>query len=387
MRNDLQSARYQDRSSPDSESFAPFRALQLALVAALVGLAAVACEQPPTGTLDSGDVDASFMDSDESALEKERTVRLDARGLTEVYEWAVGIEDRMAAVDRAGGTVHVFNEDGRREFVLGEDGDLGEPMDAAFTEDGEHLVVTTLASPHVHVFDEDGDRIRSFDLPGMRFGLKVETLDEDRIVVLNHRDDPMRERLGLYDLEGNLIRRFHPSRGAYYTVPYWKSTTKRLLATSEERIVAGGNLLYPFDVYDQDGDRVGSAGSPPPGWEAPSEPEEGAFAGPDGYREFQVWRRSFTSVSKIAFLDDELFAVAIEKLDPDVLAYDRGTYTLDLFGEDGEALARGIALPGPLLGAGDDGLWVLEGYDTDAGTWTISVYEVDDLDDDDEDDD
>lgn len=373
MTGDRPSARHQDHSSPGHGPAVLRRALQLTLVAAFVGLAAVACEQPPTGTPDA-DVDASTTD-DGAVLEKDRTVTLDAPGLTEVYEWAV-TEDRMAAVDRAGGTVYVFDKGGSLDFVLGENGELGEPMDAAFTPDGDHIVVATLGSPHVHVFDEYGNAVRSFDLPGMRSGLKVETLEDGRIVVLNHRDDPMKERLGLYDLQGNLIERFHPSRSAYYTVPYWESTTERLLATSDERIVAGGNLLYPFDEYDYGGGHVGDIGTAPARWEAPSEPDEGAFTGPDARTEFEEWRRTFTSVSKIAFVKYGIFAVAIEELDPDVLSYDRGTYTLDLFEEGGDALARGIDLPGPLLGGGE-GLWVLEGYDADTDTWTITLYEVD----------
>lgn len=377
------SVRRQARSAAEAGPTSSRRALELALVAVFVGLATVGCEQLPT---DRPSTDASATLSSENGwgIEHEKEVALQDAGLTELYELAVAPDGRLAAVDRGDHDVHLFSPEGNSLAVVGADDQYGETMDATFTPDGQQLVVATLGDPinHIHVFEtgqSDGgtaSHVRSFPLPGMLYALKVEAVGDDRIVVINHHQDPLKERLGLYDLEGNLIRRFHPSRGAYYRVPYWESTTERLLTTDGEQIAAGGNLLYPFARYDAQGNRTGAVGASPSRWDGPPEPPEGAFTGENARREFEKWRRTFTTISEIAFTDDGVFAVATEKLDPDVLSHDQGSYTLDLY-QGTEPVLVGRSLPGALLEGGEH-LWVLDGpgVSDDGGTWTLHAYRV-----------
>lgn len=170
------------------------RLLGIGLVAALLGLAGVSCDRLPTDR-PSTDADGALTSESDWGLTLAQTVSLDPAGgpvLTEIHEWASGPDGRLAAVDRSDGRVHVFSSDGRLEFVLGADGDLGEPMDAAFTPDGR-IVVATLRRPHVHVFEANGTPSHSFDLPDVLFALKVASLGDGRLVVLNHRRDPDRK--------------------------------------------------------------------------------------------------------------------------------------------------------------------------------------------------
>lgn len=344
-------------------------------VCTLVMVVALAsCQDDPTPTQPGERTSLSAESSQEWTLVPTDTVRLQTAGgpgLGEIHEWATAADGRMAAVDRTGGRVHLFSPDGEQLRVLGTAHRLGEPMDAAFLSDGR-LVVATLNRPQIHVFAADGTWTHDFELPGMLYALKVGVTAGDRIVVFNHRRQPTLRRLGLYDVQGNLQARFHPSREAYYSVPYWESTTERLLAATDSRIVAGGNLVYPFPVYDTNGAVQDSIGSAPPGWESPSRPERGAFVGKTARKDFELWRRSFTSIDRLAFVGDSLLAVVHERLDTSVLAYDRGRYSLDLY-VDRRPVLRNHPLPGRVLEGGER-LWVLTTRGADH--WTVQAYRV-----------
>lgn len=347
------------------------RSLVVAL-GSILAAAVVSCEQlpvdrsppPPDPSVAPASVELSPVD----------TVRLeepDGRELGSLTELAAGPGGRFAAVDRPNGRVHVFGPAGELRRVLGSGGSLPEPMDATFVPDGR-LVVATLRAPHLHVFAVDGHRVRSFDLAGVPMALKAEAAGDGRVAVYNHRSDPAAPRVGVYDLDGNLLARFHPSPPDYYETPYWAAATERLLAADGDEIVAGGNLLYPFVRHARTGGISDSVGSPPGSWTAASRPERGAFRGPDAREEFEKWRRSFTTVAALTFYRDSLLAVAHEELDPDVLSYEKASYRMDLYG-DGVPVLRDRSLPGRLLQGGEY-LWVLGSAPPDG--WTLIGYRV-----------
>lgn len=343
-------------------------------VAPLLAAAVLSCDRlpvdgpPAAADRSSSAGTATLAASDTVRLEEPDGLELDA--LTEL---AVGPGGRFAAVDRPGGRVHLFGPGGGLLRVLGEGGaePLPEPMDAAFLSDGR-LAVVTLRAPHVHLFDADGGPVRSFSLEAVPMALRVVAAGGERLVVYNHRPDPVAPRLGVYDVRGSLLARFHPSPAEYYETPYWEAATERLLAASGAEVVAGGNLTYPLVRHRLDAGTAQSVGSPPPTWTAPSRPDRGDFRGPGAREDFERWRRTFTTVDALAFYRDSLLAVAHRELDADVLSYERASYRMDLY-DDGAPVLRDRDLPGRLL-AGSARLWVLGSSPPDG--WTLIGYRV-----------
>lgn len=361
------------------ESSGPARAtLHLA---ALLGAAAAlplltACGGPDQARAEGGSVATAAFE--QLFREDERIVleESDPALIAEITGFTVGLDGRIAVADRLSNRVYVYDSDGT---LLASLGGLGEgpgefdiPVDAAFGPDGE-----------LYVAETGNGRISRFG-PGFAYDTAFRTEDayhpsrvdvlEDRLLVYVARETPGGEALRIYTSRGQLLDAFHPKRAEYRTVPYWSASAFDRLAVSESHVVAGGNLLYPFARYDRAGTFVDSVGTPPSNWVQAPRPERGRFAGPDRWERYTKWQRTFTTVSALAIYRDSLLLVAHKELDPEILAYEEASYTLDAYRLSGEKLVERVPLPGPLLAGGERAYLLLSRAPE---PWTVGAYDVD----------
>lgn len=282
----------------------------------------------------------------------------------------------LAVADPRQDQVQFYDADGRLLSRVGGSGagpgELQFPGDLAFGARGR-LFVAEAGEPRVSVFGRDLAFDTLFRVGGAHFPTEVGS-PGDRLVVYVNQPEAGGEALRIYSPRGERRRDFHPEREEYRTVPYWSSAVQRVMAVSPSYVVAGGNLLYPFPVYGPDGSFRDSVGTPPSSWEAAPRPELNDFSGPDQVKQFEAWRRTFTTVDDLAIYRDSLLVIAHEELDPDVLAYEEATYRADVYSlESGRKLVEDVPLPGRLLNGGEH-LHVL--LSSPPGPWAIGMFEV-----------
>lgn len=262
----------------------------------------------------------------------------------------------LAVADPEQDRVRLYDEEGDLVAAVGGSGsgpgELDFPGDVAFDARGR-LYVAESGHPRVSRFDRDFAFDTLFRVDDAYFPTEIEATDE-RVLVYAVRAEPGTESLRIYTPDGELVETFHPERDEYDEVPYWGSASRKMLAASPSGVVAGGNLLYPFPVYDSTGTLRDSIGEPPASWEPPSRPEPGDFAGPDRMKQFEKWRRTFTTVDNLAIYRDSLLVVTHKELAPDVLAYEDATYRADVYRlATGTKLVEDVPLPGRLLQGGE----------------------------------
>lgn len=314
----------------------------------------------------------------EAFQERER-IRLrgsTAQPIGEVTGLSLADDGRIAAADRQSDRVFVFTGQGKLVRVLGRAGEgPGEfegPTDVAFSEDGR-LFVSEAGSPRITRYDANLVLDSVLHLDDALYAIQLAGLGENVLAYVNSpRSDAPRLRL-LQD-DGTELKRFHPSHPAYTETPYWSATTDRILAASDRWIIAGGNLIYPLVRYTRTGELVDSVGHEPSEWRQAPRPKRGAFQGPDQLRRFEEWRRSFTTIQNVAFVEDRFLVVSHERLDPDVLAYEDAEYFADVYDlEERRKIWTGIDLPGRVLAGGPLLTLLTEGP---PGGWVIEQFEV-----------
>lgn len=260
-----------------------------------------------------------------------------------------------AVADPKQDRVRIYARDGGLLADLGGSGsgpgELDGPGHVAFDDRGG-LYVAQVGTPRVTRFTRDFAYDTAFRVDSAYAASEI-AVTEEGVLVFANRPRPGAEGLRIYDGRGAVERTFHPRRRAYRTVPYWNAAADRLLAASPSHLVAGGNLLYPFVRYSPAGVLRDSIGTPPESWEQPPRPERGAFTGPDQRRQFEKWRRTFTTVQNLVIYRDSLLVVSHEELDPEILAYEDATYRADVYRiQDGRKLLEDVRLPGRLLEGG-----------------------------------
>jgi hypothetical protein len=345
--------------------------LPLAFLAIFVALSEVdggeAASAPPTPAFDE-------------VFEPAGRVTLEETGskvVSRVRTVAVRGDGVLAVADPRQDRVWIYGADGDLLVSVGGTGsgpgELDFPGDVAFDARGR-LYVAESGQPRVSRFERDFAFDTLFRVENAYFPTEIGSLG-DRLVVYANRPGVGAEALRLYTPEGEALETFHPEREEYGRVPYWGSASRRVMAVSSSRVVAGGNLLYPFPVYGPDGTLRDSIGTPPGSWKPAPRPERGQFTGPDQIKQFEKWRRTFTMVDNVAIYRDSLLVVSHKELNPDVLAYEEATYRADVYRlGTGRKLVEDVLLPGRLLRGGEH-LHLLLSSPPDP--WSVGRYEVD----------
>lgn len=282
------------------------------------------------------------------------TLELDESGpnaITQITDFAVARDGRIAIADAKTPRVVVYNPDGDLERSVGRSGEgPGEyrnPSSVAFGAAGE-LYVLNVAPQYLIRFSADLAYDTTFRIDDALAALEVETLDKG-LVVFTYRDKAEAPLSRLYSTRGQLLKTFYELDPTILSRPFWEAATDFLLTTSKTEIIAGYNLSYPLVRYDPSGTFVDSIGFPPPSWVPPPSVDP---AGPFNTATFKPWRRRFTTIREIAVYRDSLLLVSHEKLDPEILSYEAGTYAADIYLLDGRKIWDDIPLPGRLLSAG-----------------------------------
>lgn len=349
--------------------------LSLSVLAALAALSALAGDGAHEARAEESEATTApfetvFAEADRIVLEEP-----DSALISKVRHLSIGPRGRIAVPDQELDRVRVYGPDGSLLADLGGEGagpgEFRGPRDAAFTSDGR-LWVSDAGNGRLARFGPGLSFERTFSLEDAYYAGEIEALG-DRIVAFLARPTPGALALRVYDGEGAVLRTFHPRRRAYREVPYWSAVLGHRLAVSESHLVAGGNLLYPLARYGPDGALRDSVGRPPASWEPAPEPERGDFAGPDRFRKLAKWRRTFTTIDRVALYRDSLLVVSHRSLDPEVLAYEEATYRADVYRTDGTKLLEDVELPGRLL-AGGEHLHLLRS--TPPGPWAVGRYEL-----------
>lgn len=299
----------------------------------------------------------------------------DSALIADIQTLALGPGGQMAVPDRELDRVRVYGPGGDLLADLGGEGagpgELRGPGDAVFTRDGR-LWVSDVGNGRLARFGPELAFERTFTVEDAYYAGDLEAVG-NRLLAFVARPTPGALALRVYDRDGEVVRTFHSRRRAYREVPYWSAVLGHRLAVSENHLVAGGNLRYPLVRYGPDGTLRDSVGRPPSSWKPAPEPDRGQFTGPDRFRKFSRWRRTFTTIDRVALYRDSLLVVSHRSLDPDVLAYEEASYRADVYRPDGTKLLEDVELPGRLL-AGGDHLHLL--LSTAPGPWTIGRYDV-----------
>lgn len=361
-------------TEPRGSERRPSTAWLAAACLVLPAVTATACSRPGDAEAHAAARNATF----EEAFHASSSVELeepDSALVTGVETLAVGPDGRLAVPDREMHQVRIYDSEGRLVANLGREGsgpgEFDAPLDVAFAADGR-LFVSEAGESRITRFTRDFRFDTTFRVQDAYYVEELEPLGE-RLLAYVSRPQAGAECLRIYDLDGRLVDTFHPRRREYRDVPYWSATAGRILAVSRAHVVAGGNLLYPLVHYDATGALRDSIGRPPPAWRPVPRPERGQFMGPDRFRRFERWRRTFATIASAAIYRDSLLVVTHERLDPDVLAYEEVSYTADVYRLNGEKVWVAVPLPGPLL-AGGEFLHVLAR--SPPGPWTISRLRI-----------
>lgn len=283
---------------------------------------------------------------------------------------------RIAVADRQSHRVFVFDRGGVLQRILGGSGEgPGEfkiPLDVAFGSDGK-LYVAEAGSPRITGFDGNLALDTVLQLGEAYYATKLATVG-NRLLAYVNTSSVATPRLRLLTEDGQESRRFHLSHPAYVETPYWSATTRRVMAASSRWIVAGGNLIYPLARYTSSGSLIDSVGRPPREWRQAGRPKPGTFSGPERLREFEEWRRTFTTIQSVAILQDRYLVVSHQRLNPEVLSYEDAEYFADIYDlRKNVKLWTGIRLPGPILAGGEALTLLLRGPPQG---WLIGRYQM-----------
>ncbi|MGH7540074.1 MAG: 6-bladed beta-propeller [Gemmatimonadota bacterium] len=303
----------------------------------------------------------------------------DSTLITGIERIAVREADGVWAIpDRIEAAVRVYTPSGALLHDLGRFGDgPGEfrlPRGVTFASDGS-LLVADWVRPRLTRFGPSFAYDTSFNInvpaifPVVAWGPNI-LIGEDRF-----REDPAAPYWAVYDGRGRRRDAFHPLPAPLFENPYWRSvvgneTNSHTAVVLRDRIIVANALLYPLVAYEPGTWKGDSIGTPPPSWIPVPRVEPGHFRPPRQIKDFNRWRRSFSTIDGVYALRDSLLVVAHKSFTRDSVE-DSPLYHLDMYDAAYRKVLEDVRLPGRLLGIGDGLLIQLDGP---PNPWTVGVF-------------
>ncbi len=270
--------------------------------------------------------------------------------------------------DERAGHVRLFDRAGRQVRVVGEPGrgpgELEGPTGAVELPDGRIFVVQRAGS-RLTSFPPDSSP-RTATIPGY-YGFWAERLPDGFVAGVATRDT----RFAVFDGDGNALGTFGSLDPTVVRTPFWIFFAADHAAVRGRSIAVNTSLFPTIRLYDFQGDSVGSFSVRPDRWEPVSEPPVSDLSAPGNRDRVADWSRTFTVVRQIAPIDDSLLVVQYGRHDPrEADPYFVAPTTANVYSLNGDVLAAGVTLPGPVVGGGST-LLVLVAEPPDP--WTLSV--------------
>jgi hypothetical protein len=306
----------------------------------------------------------------------ERTIDLEERGDSVLS--AIGTFREMASGGYLVGDRHipwlrVYDRDGGIVRILGGQGD----------GPGEFRAVSgAVETPHgIYVTDVDRGRVTRFSaidcavdtifrVPGQPAVIDF-TGSELLIHIWGRASGNV---LNLVNLDLASRVEFKPVDSLVIKTPYWRSFSLVETAILGNTILAVDEFLYPIEVYDMDGRRLGEFGTPPPSWQPAPPVEYAAFAGPDMAERSAEWLAKFTVMDRIDVYRDSYVVVTHARNAPSATdLFGRDHYAIDVYDKQGRKLLEDIPVPGEIVGAGDY-LYAVVGSPPDP--WKVGMFAI-----------
>jgi hypothetical protein len=296
----------------------------------------------------------------------------DSAAISGIRSLAVAPGGELLVLDRHSAQVRLYSREGRLLRSVGRygegPGEFSSPLGAAYGVSGELFVVD--ASRRVTRLAPDLALDTTFLMADTEFSPQVARVGE-RLLLSRVETRIAGNELTFYDRDGEWLGSFHPLDPRVYTVPYWNAWYRPFVAAGRDGIYVVSNMFYPIHRYTPDGEPVERFGTPPASWVEASRPKPGEFAGAGARQRYERWLRTFTSVSGLFLHRDSLLLVEHQRLDPSQMAYRQPSYRVDVYAPGGAKLLEDVALPGPILAAGDE-IYLL--VDEPPNPWTIERY-------------
>lgn len=248
--------------------------------------------------------------------------------------------------------------------------EFGSILDVATGPD--RVWVADATRDHVGVHDTSGGEVGRVALSG---GIATQIdLAGDRLVLgTSSRTEP--RFTVLHAASGQPLARFLVEDSALIAVPYWGSLLSYPGVVHAGAVVAGPSLRYPLLRFSLDGDSLGTFGSPPASWRQAREPALGEFAGPRQLELLGEYVETFTMIVRLDALSDSTLLVTHGRFAmtdrPGPPARQVQT-TIDVYDSRGSRRFEDLVLPGRVLGAARDTLYILLSEPPEG--WRIGAY-------------
>ena len=272
--------------------------------------------------------------------------------------------------DRFAGHVRLFDQTGHQARVVGRPGqgpgELEEPQAAVEFPDGR-IIVVQRANPRLTVFRPDGTATIS-TLPG-QYGFWAAAAGDGFVAGVATRDT----RFARFDASGHTISTFGRRDPSISSTPFWIYFAADHAAVLGNVIAVNTSLFPTIRLFSLDGDSLGVFGSAPSEWRPVTAPPVSDLSAPGNRQRLEDWARTFSVVRQVVAVGDSLLVVEYGRHDPQESDPNRVVpTTADVYSREGEKLAEGIELPGPVVGGGGR-LLVLVAEPPSA--WTIAGLE------------
>jgi hypothetical protein len=248
--------------------------------------------------------------------------------------------------------------------------ELGAVLDVAAAAD-RHWVADA-GRDRLLGFDPAGGAARMLDLPG-GVATQVHTAGDRLLVRTASRTEP---RFTLLDGQtGEAIARFLTEDSALVAVPYWGALIDHPAVPFAGGIAVASSLRYPLLLFSLEGDSVGAFGQAPASWRPAREPAAGEFAGARQAELLAEYVTTFSIIVRVDALSDSILVVThgrFEMSDRPGPPIRRVQTTVDLYAADRSKLFEDLVIPGRVLRARGDSLYLLLA-EPPAG-WTVGVF-------------
>jgi hypothetical protein len=355
-------------STPRSRMTSSSRSSRQLLWVLLIG-SAVGCGEERGG-------DRSFTDVELQEFTALMLEESDSAYVGEIYAFNTvdfSPEGRIAVGDPLTSRVLAFDPDGNLEAVAGGRGE----------GPGEFEQIWAVAwDPHGRLWVSDANRRVTIFSPSLDLDTILH-LPEAPANTIQFPTDRALMSLSHHPREGDVITSYELEGGrpinsllphdTLARLPYVQSVYRAIFRVAGDSLIGGSNLSYPLHVFTLDGESIARFGAPPPSVGTMRVPERGEFAA--DMRRGHEWVRSFGTGSSIWVAHDTLIVVEHRRDHPDAGGIPPVFYHADVYDRRTlEKIAEDIELPGFIVGAHDDLLWILTARPPDP--WTFTGYRI-----------